>query len=131
MDTPRWNLYRYINAVWASELCPGHKLVLLALMHYMRSDRLFAYPGLENLRKDTSMSRTKLVAYLKDLKTAGWLDRSSPPEGTMTQPGREPNCYYLPPRGRVPVLPPHCLQVRTGHLNNLRRGPSSKDSLNG
>ncbi len=92
------------DRVWASGLCSDHKLVMLAVLHYMNAEGV-AWPTVPTLGTTASMSRSRVTQLLKDLVTTGWIEKGAAP--WVRTAGPKPN-GYRPPRLIVePRIPPH------------------------
>ena len=109
------------DEVWASGLCPRHKLVMLAVLHFMDDEG--ARPGLQQLSIAASMSRTTLSKILQVLVDYDWLAKR---KANVPGLSRQPN-LYLPPRSNVsPEVPPCCSRGRK-QSENLRRGRATNN----
>lgn len=116
--TARWPPNELRQVAWDSQLCVGHKLVLLGVLSYMGRDRPFAFPGLSRLGARVTMSRTKVAGLLPDLLTYDWLAVGDG-QAHMPRPGRRPTCFYTPCRDVIPQVPEHCL--KPSRVSNLKR----------
>lgn len=107
------------NLVWNSELCSDHKLLMLALISYMRHDWPVAYPGAD-LQKRTSMARSKTSRLMQDLLAHDWIGLL-PPAGLLEpRPGRPTRVYVTPSTRLDSTMPDHCSR-RKSRTENLTR----------
>ena len=116
MSDKRWHRNELRDEVWQSKLCVRHKMVMLAVLHFM--DESGARPGLRQLATAASMGQSTVCRLLQKLVDYDWLTRRK-----ADVPGlhRQPN-LYLPPRLHViPETPDSCGKSRP-QTANLRRG---------
>jgi DNA-binding IclR family transcriptional regulator len=123
-DVERWGL-EFRDFVLESRLCTAHKMLMIAIMSFMRADDPQSHPNLTKLQRRSSLSRTRVVDLLSVLQAYDWVQIGK--ASFLPQPGPKPNLYRLPRRDLVPQVPPHCQKVRD-RSKNLRRGPKKEDS---
>src|SRR4051794_35373875 len=97
----------YVDAIWASDLRPSQRLVLLALARFMGLDDLAnAYPGPARLARETGLGQSTVKQMLVDLQNLGWITQTH--NGGTSLAGRQfASIYRGTPRladGRVPDL---------------------------
>ncbi len=115
----QWQLGKYRDFVFKSDLCTGCKLLVLAVLHHMTPTRLEAWPSWDTLMQETSMSRARFSRHLKALRSSGWLAQGSP------RPGSFVNVYATPEVDIVPTKPEGCTTCTptSSRAKNLMSGP--------
>lgn len=118
LGTDRLSRTQLSNLVWASELCPNHRLLMLGVISFMNGEGE-AWPSYDALAERIRMGRSTVVTLMKGLDKAKWLiKRTGPVEGKA---GWVSNLYQTPLQERDPKTPEHCQQPR-GRTANLRKG---------